>query len=196
MKSIEPPNAFEQLVIARSCGVDDWVLPALSALCERRQPLSLEEAHQMNIEDVVLIATVREEIRGNGVPIDTARILRHVERLLAHTASEGVSPVNSEFDAAANGPPNEVLTPSIDAAQPETRVLEHVANDDFPVNLEKDAAENESLKEALTDLNTEVDDYDLTKEVAVANLPEKADVYRRHSVSQVRSGLSIGQNSL
>ena len=61
MKSIEPPNAFEQLVIARNCGVDDWVLPALSAMCERRPPLSLEEARQMDIEGVVLIATVREK---------------------------------------------------------------------------------------------------------------------------------------
>jgi hypothetical protein len=194
LKSIEPPNAFERLVIARSCGVDHWVLPALSALCERRQPLSLEEARQMNIEDVVLIATVREEIRGNGVPIDTAGILRHVERLLAHAASEGVSPVDSGLDTAANEARMEVQTPWIDVVQP--GMLEHAANDVSPANLEKDATENESLKEALTDSNTEAGDFDLTKEVVVAMPPVKADVHGRYSVSQVRSGLWMKQHRL
>lgn len=194
LKSTEPPNAFEQLVIARTCGVDDWVLPALSALCERRQPLSLEEARQMIIEDVVLIVTVREEIRSNGLPIDTAGIPRHVERILAHTASEDVSPANSENDAAVNEPPKEVLTPWIDVAQP--GMLAHAANDVSPADLEKAATEIESLKEALTGSNTAADGYDCTKEVVVANSPEKADGYGRHSVSQVRSGLYMRQSHL
>jgi len=187
LKSIEPPNAFEQLVIARSCGVDDWIFPALSALCERRQPLSLEEARQMDIEDVVLIATVREEIRSNGLPIDTAGIPRYIERILAHaTASEDVSPANSQNDAAINESPKEALTPWVDVAQP--RILAHVANDVSPANLEKDATENESLKEALTGSNTEADGYDRTK-VVVVNPPEKADGHGSYSVNQVRSGL-------
>ena len=187
MQSIEPPNAFEQLVTARNCGVDDWILPALSALCERRLPLSLEEARQMDIEDVVLIATVREEIRNNGLPIDTARIPRHIERILGHAASEDVPPANSENDAAAPDSPDEVLTSWIDVAQP--RTLADVMNVVPPANLEKDATENESLKEALTSSNTEADCYDRTKEVVVANPPEKADGHGSRSVSQVRSGL-------
>jgi len=189
LKSIEPPNAFEQLVIARNCGVDDWILPALSALCERRLPLSLEEARQMDIEDVVLIATVREEIRSNGLPIDTAGIPRHIERILSHAASEGIPPANSENDAAATDSPDEVLTSWVDVAQP--RMLADVMNSVPSANLGKDATENESLKEALTGSNTEADGYDRTKEVVVVNPPEKADGHGSpsRSVSQVRSGL-------
>ena len=59
--------------------VDHWVVPALSALCERTTPLTLSEAQQMNIEDVVLVASVREDIRGRTVQVDKAEILLRVE---------------------------------------------------------------------------------------------------------------------
>jgi hypothetical protein len=54
--------------------VDHWVVPALSALCERTTPLTLSEARQMSIEDVVLVSTVREDIRGRTLQVDTAEI--------------------------------------------------------------------------------------------------------------------------
>ncbi|KAF8504691.1 hypothetical protein F5888DRAFT_1605969, partial [Russula emetica] len=63
MRSINPPTPFDQLLLARGYSVDHWILPALSALCERTVSLSLNEARQMSIEDVVLISTVREDIR-------------------------------------------------------------------------------------------------------------------------------------
>jgi len=59
--------------------VDHWVVPALSALCERTTPLTLSEAQQMNIEDVVLVSTVREDIRGCTLQVDTAEIPLRVE---------------------------------------------------------------------------------------------------------------------
>ncbi|KAI0000979.1 hypothetical protein BJV77DRAFT_933413, partial [Russula vinacea] len=60
LRSINPPTPFDQLLLARAYSVDHWVLPALSALCERTVPLSLNEASQMSMEDVVLVTTVRE----------------------------------------------------------------------------------------------------------------------------------------
>jgi hypothetical protein len=54
-------------------------LPALTELCSRTLPLSLDEARQMSMEDVVLVATVREEIRGGALRVDIADISRHVE---------------------------------------------------------------------------------------------------------------------
>ncbi|KAH9976126.1 hypothetical protein BGW80DRAFT_1119761, partial [Lactifluus volemus] len=63
LSSIEPPTPFDQLLLARAYAVDSWVLPALSALCTRAMPVTLKEARQLNIEDVVLVATVRENIR-------------------------------------------------------------------------------------------------------------------------------------
>jgi hypothetical protein len=74
MRSINPPTPFDQLLLARAYSVDHWILPALSALCERTVPLSLDEARQMSIEDVVLISTVREDIRDPTLQVDSHEI--------------------------------------------------------------------------------------------------------------------------
>ena len=72
--SINPPTPHDRLLLARTYSVDDWVIPALSALSERTTPLSLSEARQMSIEDVVLVSTVREDIRGRALQVDSAEI--------------------------------------------------------------------------------------------------------------------------
>ncbi|KAI0002240.1 hypothetical protein BJV74DRAFT_818012 [Russula compacta] len=79
LRSIKPPTPFDQLLLARAYSVDHWVLSALSALCERTVSLSLNEARQMSIEDVVLIATVREDIRDHGLQVDSDEIPHCVE---------------------------------------------------------------------------------------------------------------------
>jgi len=96
LNNIQPPTPYDRLLLARTYSVDHWVVPALSALCERRAPLSLDEARQMNIEDVVLVATVREDIRSHAVQVDAAEIPRRVEAAqagkLVHVDGVGVSP--------------------------------------------------------------------------------------------------------
>ena len=79
LKSIRPPTSHDQLVLARTYSVEEWVLPALTALCSRPLPLSLDEAQQMDIEDVILVAAVREEIRGGALRVDLADIPQYVE---------------------------------------------------------------------------------------------------------------------
>ncbi|KAH9006233.1 hypothetical protein EDB86DRAFT_3143127, partial [Lactarius hatsudake] len=79
LKSIKPPTPHDLFVLARTYSVDHWVLPALTTLCERPFPLSLDEARQMSMEDVILVATVREEIRGGALRVDAANIRRLVE---------------------------------------------------------------------------------------------------------------------
>ncbi|KAH9067685.1 hypothetical protein EDB87DRAFT_20319 [Lactarius vividus] len=79
LKSIKPPTPHDQLALAHTYSVDHWVLPSLTALCERTLPLSLDEARQMSLEDVILVARVREEIRGGALRVDVADIPRHVE---------------------------------------------------------------------------------------------------------------------
>ena len=87
LNNIQPPTPHDRLLLARTYSVDHWVNPALSELCERRAPLSLDEARQMDIEDVVLVATVREDIRNPTLqlhaaetprPLDTARAVKPV----------------------------------------------------------------------------------------------------------------------
>ena len=79
LSSINPPTPPDRLLLARTYSVDDWVIPALSMLCERTTPLSLSEARQMSIEDVVLVSTVREDIRGHALQVDSAEIPLRVE---------------------------------------------------------------------------------------------------------------------
>jgi hypothetical protein len=125
LNNIQPPTPHDQLLLARTYSVDHWVIPALSALCERSAPLSLDEARRMDIEDVVLVATVREDIRNHTLKVDAAEIPRRVEAAqagkLVHTDSVDVpsavplsvgvqqpsSPVAEEQDAK-NYKPNEV----------------------------------------------------------------------------------------
>ena len=79
LNNIQPPTPHDRLLLARTYSVNDWVIPALSELCERSVTLSLDEARQMNIEDVVLVATVREEVRNHALQVDAAEILGCVE---------------------------------------------------------------------------------------------------------------------
>ena len=79
LKSIEPPTPHDRLVLARTYSVEEWVLPALTALCSRSLPLSLDEARQMDIEDVILVAAVREEIRDGALRVRVGAIPRYVE---------------------------------------------------------------------------------------------------------------------
>lgn len=81
LESIEPPTPYDRLLLARKYEVDHWVIPALTALCERTVPLSLDEARGMNLEDVVLVATIREDIFRFGV--SAAEIPRRVEAMQA-----------------------------------------------------------------------------------------------------------------
>ena len=79
LKSIEPPTPHDQLVLARTYSVEEWVLPALTALCSRALPLSLDEARQMDLQDVILVASVREEIRDGALRVDPADIPHCIE---------------------------------------------------------------------------------------------------------------------
>ncbi|KAF8504685.1 hypothetical protein F5888DRAFT_774304 [Russula emetica] len=96
LNNIQPPTPHDRLLLARTYSVDHWVNLALSALCEREAPLSLDEARQMDIEDVVLVATVREDIRSRNLQVDAAEIPRRVEAAQAgkpvHIDSVDVSP--------------------------------------------------------------------------------------------------------
>jgi hypothetical protein len=79
LASMKPPTPHDQLLLARTYSIDHWILPALSALCERTAPLSPDEARKMKIEDVVMVATVRESIRDQTVRVDATEIALRVE---------------------------------------------------------------------------------------------------------------------
>jgi hypothetical protein len=92
LKSITLPTPHDQLVLARTYSVDEWVHPALTALCERALPLSLDDAQEMRMEDVILVATVREEIRGGALQVDAADVPRYIEVAQAGKTKRPVDP--------------------------------------------------------------------------------------------------------
>jgi hypothetical protein len=101
LATIKPPTPHDRLLLARTYSVDDWVVPALSALCERTAPLNLSEARRMDIEDVVLVVTVREVIRRRALQVKAAEISRYVEAaqtgMLASCESFAASPSISKI---------------------------------------------------------------------------------------------------
>jgi hypothetical protein len=66
---MKPPNPLDRLLLARKHAVEQWILPALSELCERPEQLSLEEARLMDFEDVVLVGSVRQAVRSSTLAV-------------------------------------------------------------------------------------------------------------------------------
>ena len=78
IRCIKPPNPLDRLILARKHAVEEWTLPALLELCERPEPLSLEEARLMDFEDVVLVGSVRQTVRSSTLAVDSTRIGNYV----------------------------------------------------------------------------------------------------------------------
>ncbi|KAF8270190.1 hypothetical protein EI94DRAFT_1798413 [Lactarius quietus] len=112
LKSINPPTPHDQLLLARTYSVEHWVLPALTALCSRTMPLSLDEARQMSIEDVILVATVREEIRGCALRVDAADIPHHLAKAEAEARQRKLeAEMKAKADAEGNAKEQETMVP-------------------------------------------------------------------------------------
>lgn len=94
LRSVKPPTPCDQLLLARTYGIDHWVLPSLSALCERTAPISLNEARQMRIEDVVLVATVREDVRNDGSKTEIPHLIEATQARIAQTAGDVIGPAS------------------------------------------------------------------------------------------------------
>jgi hypothetical protein len=69
IRCTKPPNPLDQLILARKHAVEEWTLPALLDLCERPEPLGLEEARLMDFEDVLLVGSVRQTVRSSTLTV-------------------------------------------------------------------------------------------------------------------------------
>ena len=74
IRCLKPPSPLRRLILARKCAVEEWVNPALLELCERPEPLSLDEARLMDFEDVVLVGSVRQNVRTSTLTTNGAGI--------------------------------------------------------------------------------------------------------------------------
>ncbi|TFY62715.1 hypothetical protein EVG20_g6604 [Dentipellis fragilis] len=62
-------SAVDKVVLGRTYGIDAWLRPGFVALCERQQSLKINEGRRLGVDDVILIATIREamQVRRPGV---------------------------------------------------------------------------------------------------------------------------------
>ena len=74
IRCLKPPSPLRRLILARKCAVEEWVNPALLELCERPEPLGLDEARLMDFEDVVLVGSVRQNVRSPTLTTNSAGI--------------------------------------------------------------------------------------------------------------------------
>jgi len=78
IRCIKPPSALQRLVVARKYDIEQWIVPALVGLCERPEPLSLNEASLLDLEDFVLVGSVRESVRSSNLVVRGAGIRDHI----------------------------------------------------------------------------------------------------------------------
>ncbi|KAJ7099364.1 hypothetical protein B0H15DRAFT_771074, partial [Mycena belliarum] len=56
-------SAVERIALGRRYDVPEWLVPAYTDVCERKDPLTLAEGRLLGIEDVICIGQVRHCIR-------------------------------------------------------------------------------------------------------------------------------------
>ena len=69
IRCVKPPSPLHRLLIARKYAIEQWINPAFFGLCERPEPLSLDEARVMDFEDVVLVGSIRQTIRSPALKV-------------------------------------------------------------------------------------------------------------------------------
>ena len=79
IRCIKHPNPLNRLILARKHAVEEWAFPALLDLCERPEPLSLEEARLMDFDDVLLVGSVRQTVRSSTLTVDGTGIGNYIQ---------------------------------------------------------------------------------------------------------------------
>ena len=59
-------SPIERILLSRQFDVKEWLVPAFLQLCMREESLTLEEGKMLGMENVILLADIRQAIRGNG----------------------------------------------------------------------------------------------------------------------------------
>jgi len=116
LRSVKPPTPCDQLLLARTYGVDHWVLPALSALCERTTPISLKEARQMSVEDIVLIATVREDICNHGSSTEIPLRIEETQARISEATRDDTFPASIRWRQGGEWKPDSIVAMAVTTA--------------------------------------------------------------------------------
>ena len=116
IRCAKPPSPLHQLLLARKYAIEQWINPAFLGLCERPEPLNLDEARVMDFEDVVLVGSIRQTIRSPALKVKGAEIRDCIQAWKSGEPWRPASdtPVACPIDSRTpSPPPNEpVMAPS------------------------------------------------------------------------------------
>lgn len=62
-------NDVDKIAFAREFDIKDWLAPALTKLCKRKEPLNSEEAFKLGVDSVLLVSRIREEKLSPKLPL-------------------------------------------------------------------------------------------------------------------------------
>jgi len=84
IKQLAPiTSSVDKVVLGRRHSITEWLSDAYSAICERRDALTLEEGIRLGMEDVIKIAAVRQgEQSSNFKPTEQLDVLKKTFGLL------------------------------------------------------------------------------------------------------------------
>ncbi|KZV76477.1 hypothetical protein PENSPDRAFT_747662 [Peniophora sp. CONT] len=85
IRELEPlASVIDKLVLARAHGVEQWLRPAFVELCLRPAKLTRAEAARLQArpDDVVLVFTIREEIKDSRLPREEVIVAERVDAWL------------------------------------------------------------------------------------------------------------------
>jgi len=113
IRCMRPPDPLKKLLLARKCAVEEWTLPALLELCERPEPLSLEEARLMDFEDVLLMGSARQNVRSSILTVDGTEIGNCIRAWKSERPSSSVpDPLNTPVQI--HTPQSGTLSPTME----------------------------------------------------------------------------------
>lgn len=83
LDELEPiAPALDKLVLSHELNISEWLLSSYTSLCLRPAPLTLAEAERLQMADVVLVFTVRENLKSSKCLNTTEAVSKQIELLL------------------------------------------------------------------------------------------------------------------
>lgn len=68
----------DKIILARELGIREWLVPAYVELCQRPEPLNIEEATKLGMQGFWMISNMREQFRPPKAPTSSGQqVQRH-----------------------------------------------------------------------------------------------------------------------
>jgi hypothetical protein len=75
VEKLEPlVSGVEKVALVKECGILEWLLPAYMDLCQRTEPLTLEEGKVLGVEAMVKIGELKHEMQDKLIKFITDSI--------------------------------------------------------------------------------------------------------------------------